>query len=225
MNNCILCGQKITFPISIAFLLSLKPIKHKPMCDKCENQFAKIDPERICQQCGREMESSGVCIDCVKWQSVGNSLINRSVYKYNDAMKEYMHRYKFTGDYNLRKSFATEFCSHIDTKKIIVPIPVSEETMAERRFNQVIGLLEKIEIVEALNINQESKTRQSSLNRKQRLKSSQVFKINDNMKDVIKDKEIIIVDDIYTTGTTMHHAAQVLLENGAKSVRGLTLCR
>lgn len=225
MNKCILCGQKITFQISISFLLSLKPIKYKPLCDKCETQFERINQEIICQQCGREMEVAGICDDCVKWQNVGNKLINRAVYKYNDAMKEYMHRYKFCGDYNLRKSFTDEFCSHIDTKKIIVPIPVSEETLAERGFNQVIGLLAETKIVEALIINQESKTRQSSLNRKQRLKASQVFEINDNMKDVIKDKEIIIVDDIYTTGTTMHHAAHVLLENGAKSVRGLTLCR
>nr|WP_165861000.1 phosphoribosyltransferase [Lactiplantibacillus pentosus] len=41
----------------------------------------------------------------------------------------------------------------------------------------------------------------------------------------ITGQSILIVDDIYTTGRTIRHAASLLLENGAKSVTGLTLAR
>lgn len=45
------------------------------------------------------------------------------------------------------------------------------------------------------------------------------------MIDIVKDKDILLVDDIYTTGSTLRHAATMLLEAGAKSVSSLTLIR
>ncbi|MCK8628907.1 ComF family protein [Apilactobacillus kunkeei] len=108
---------------------------------------------------------------------------------------------------------------------MIVPIPVSIETKMNRGFNQVIGLLGDIEYVDALMVKEKRKVRQSELNRQQRIHNKQVFTINPKHVSEIIDQKILLVDDIYTTGTTIRHAANVLRANGAKQVVGLTLCR
>nr|WP_282570593.1 phosphoribosyltransferase family protein [Apilactobacillus kunkeei] len=74
-------------------------------------------------------------------------------------------------------------------------------------------------------VKEKRKVRQSKLNRQQRIHNKQVFTINPKHVSEIIDQKILLVDDIYTTGTTIRHAANVLRSNGAKQVFGLTLCR
>ncbi|WP_178391598.1 ComF family protein [Apilactobacillus kunkeei] len=171
------------------------------------------------------MDKSGVCIDCQKWRQLGDDFVNESIFQYNDAMKDFMHRYKFVGDYQLRMIFQKEIRKKIRKDLLIVPIPVSSETKINRGFNQVIGLLGDIEYVEALMVKEKRKVRQSELNRQQRIHNKQIFTIDPKNASQIVDQKILLVDDIYTTGTTIRHAASVLRKNGAKQVLGLTLCR
>ncbi|HEY4622489.1 MAG TPA: phosphoribosyltransferase family protein, partial [Solibacillus sp.] len=51
--------------------------------------------------------------------------------------------------------------------------------------------------------------------------TAQLFRVND--PNAIKDKDILLIDDIYTTGTSMQHAKNALLEAGAHTVNGFAL--
>ena len=65
---------------------------------------------------------------------------------------------------------------------------------------------------------------QSLLNRKERKRNVEnVYKIEE--KDKIKNKNIIIFDDIYTTGNTVNELAKILKENGAKNILVLTIAK
>lgn len=225
MDSCLLCNKSMVYDMSLAFLLSFKRLPKRYVCVECMNQFARIDETRICTSCGRQMDKSGICIDCQKWHQLGNHFVNESIFQYNDAMRDFMHRYKFVGDYQLRMIFQKEIRKKIRKDLLIVPIPVSTETKINRGFNQVIGLLGDIEYVDALMVKEKRKVRQSELNRQQRIHNKQVFTINPKHVSEIIDQKILLVDDIYTTGTTIRHAANVLRANGAKQVLGLTLCR
>ncbi|WKN28401.1 ComF family protein [Apilactobacillus kunkeei] len=205
--------------------MSFKSLPKKYVCDDCMNRFVRIDQNTICQGCGRQMNKPCICYDCQKWQRDGQDFINRSIFEYNDAMKDFMHRYKFVGDYQLRMIFQEEIRKNIRKNSMVVPIPVSVETKISRGFNQVVGLLENIEYVDALKVNKSHKIRQSELSRKQRLNNQQVFTINEKSAAKIVNQEVLLVDDIYTTGTTIRHAAEVLMANGVNKVSGLTLCR
>lgn len=225
MDSCLLCNKVMVYDMSLSFLLSFKRLPKRYVCAECMNQFARIDETRICKACGRQMDKSGTCIDCQKWQKLGDVFVNESIFQYNDAMKNFMHRYKFVGDYQLRMIFQKEIRKKIRKDLLVVPIPVSAETQINRGFNQVIGLLGNTEYVDALMVKEKRKVRQSELNRQQRIHNKQVFTINPKHASQIIDQRILLVDDIYTTGTTIRHAAEVLRNNGAKQVLGLTLCR
>lgn len=225
MDSCLLCNKSMVYDMSLAFLLCFKRLPKRYVCADCMNQFARIDETRICTACGRQMDKSGICIDCQKWHQLGDDFVNKAIFQYNDAMKDFMHRYKFVGDYQLRMIFQKEIRKKIRKDLLVVPIPVSAETKINRGFNQVIGFLGDTAYVDALMVKEKRKVRQSELNRQQRIHNKQVFTINPKHASEIIDQKILLVDDIYTTGTTIRHAAEVLRTNCAKQVLGLTLCR
>ncbi|CAI2574935.1 Putative ribose-phosphate pyrophosphokinase [Apilactobacillus kunkeei] len=225
MDSCLLCNKTLGYDISLSFLLSFKSLIKKYVCEECLSRFERIDKTRICEACGRQMDKMGICNDCQKWHRLGDDFVNESIFKYNDAMKDFMHRYKFVGDYQLRMIFQNEIRKKIRKELVVVPIPISSETKKERGFNQVIGLLGDVEYVSALIVNKKHKTRQSTLNRKERIHNQQVFSIDEKAISKIVNQNVLLVDDIYTTGTTIRHAATVLRQNGVQHVFGLTLCR
>ncbi|GHP15172.1 hypothetical protein YK48G_25970 [Lentilactobacillus fungorum] len=112
------------------------------------------------------------------------------------------------------------------TKRLVVPIPVTEATMAIRGFNQVVGLIDNCRFVNALTpVAATKESNQSAKSRADRLLLDQPFKLVSGMEATVKDAKIVIVDDVYTTGTTIRHAARLLYQAGATSVTGITLAR
>ncbi|WP_105957064.1 ComF family protein [Apilactobacillus quenuiae] len=224
-NRCLWCNKTINNELTLSFILSLKKYQDEILCSECLCLFKKIDNNLCCYMCGRNGKFElNKCLDCSRWELMGDTLINHSFFQYNKPMKDYMQKYKFNGDYRLRKIFCKYFEQYLNPDRIIIPIPVSNKTFKQRGFNQVEGFLENIDYLRALLVNEDKKT-QSHLNRKGRISMKQPFKLNDSFKNDIIDKSIIIVDDIYTTGTTIRHAGKLLMENGAKTVQGLTLAR
>ncbi|MCF6515682.1 ComF family protein [Lactobacillus sp. S2-2] len=125
----------------------------------------------------------------------------------------------------MRKVFQNDLVNYLNNKsEILVPIPVSEKAMESRGFNQVIGLIENIEYCECLKA-LNNKKNQSKKNRKERLQTKQPFSIISDQIKLVEGKEVILIDDIYTTGVTLRHATNLLLHNGVKKVRSLTLAR
>ncbi len=128
MSKCLICGCSISDQSTLMQLLMISSDKKK-ICDKCRQQFIKIGSENRCQGCGRQRGQ--YCADCQRWRSLtGFLLANESLYQYNLAMKQYMHDYKFQGDYRLRHVFVEEMSSSVTRRKpdLIIPIPVHERT-------------------------------------------------------------------------------------------------
>lgn len=150
---------------------------------------------------------------------------NDALYEYNDAMHDFFQKYKFNGNFRLRKIFQKEMIEKLkNTSEVIVPIPISKSTLKDRGFNQVIGLIEGIDYFECLEVLKQ-KQEQSKKNRQERLKTKQSFSlVKENLKN-ITGKKVILLDDIYTTGVTLRHAAKILLDAGVKEIRSVTLAR
>ncbi|ERJ77588.1 hypothetical protein HMPREF1557_00704 [Streptococcus sobrinus W1703] len=141
-------------------------------------------------------------------------------------MKQYFSSYKFQGDYLLRKIFSNEIKRALADYKsyTIVPIPLSEESLKKRKFNQVTGFLEdaSISYQRLLEVQGKSKPTQSNKTRKERMQTKQFFQVAN--KEILPER-ILLVDDIYTTGATLLLARQVLYEKGVKTIKTFSLAR
>ncbi|KRK86482.1 amidophosphoribosyltransferase [Levilactobacillus koreensis JCM 16448] len=143
-------------------------------------------------------------------------------------MKAYMQQYKFQGDYALRQVMMEPLKQALAQQDydVLVPIPVNQETWQTRGFNQVTGWLLNQPFQQALLVTADHKDQpQSAKTRQQRLLTQQPFSLAPNAATVLKDRRILLLDDVYTTGRTLRHAAAQIYLGGAKAVTSLTLAR
>lgn len=95
--------------------------------------------------------------------------------------------------------------------------------MHTRGFNQVKGLLGGCTITEVLVHQHKDKLAQSHKSRTERLATPQPFLLKNAAR--VLNERVILVDDIYTTGRTLYHAAVLLKEAGASEVLSISLAR
>ncbi|WP_324782975.1 ComF family protein [Mesobacillus jeotgali] len=150
---------------------------------------------------------------------------NTSLYSYSDFTKEVIAKFKFRGDYVLAKIFTADFLKTLQAFQYdyLVPIPLSEERLYERGFNQSEAIIRVAGLEPAYLLSRVHTEKQSKKSRTERIHLNQVFRV-DSVHD-LRGKKILIVDDIYTTGSTLRHASRLLKENGADKVYSLTLAR
>lgn len=221
MTLCLLCQQSLKNRVLFSDILLLKKEKDG-VCIDCKEQFLLIS-ERHCPTCFKEGEEK-ICSDCLYWQDKGDEVAHESLYRYNQAMADYVSRYKFFGDYLLRSVFAADLQTYFKDKSdyTLVPIPINEQRMAERGFNQVTGMLSTAGLPFQEILQKENTKKQSEKTRQERLELQQPFSIVEK-SDI--PKRVILVDDIYTTGATIQLAKQVLMKNGAKMISSFSLAR
>ncbi|WP_432357489.1 ComF family protein [Sporosarcina sp. UB5] len=198
--NCLLCDQKLAATPSWQSLLAIE--KSSLICEECSKRFERAD-----------IKEEGDPIDQVT-----------SIYTYNEPMRDYLHQYKFLQDVALAGVFANELRSELAKKDaIIVPIPMHPQKKIERTFAHVEELLRAARIpFEDLLIKTNTEV-MGEKTREERLAMRPLFAIKPGSD--IRNTTYILVDDIYTTGTTLRHAATVLKAAGARRVEAVTLIR
>lgn len=141
-----------------------------------------------------------------------------------------MSRYKFMGDYRLGLVFQKEMRQMIRRLvkerqiDLVIPIPVSKKRLLQRVSDQVEPWLVR-SAKAVLEVANHNKVDQSRLDRAKRLKTPQPFAIADNQAALVVGTKILVVDDIYTTGWTLYHAADCLYQAGACFVSSASLAR
>lgn len=270
---CLYCFQPITpnYTWQTLFLAQL----NRQICSKCEQQLERIT-EPTCRICHRPKTETNqqffkddLCLDCIRWEDSaewqGTLTKNTSIYIYNDFMAELIAKFKYRGDYALAKIFAEDLQNVLRnmTYDVIVPIPLSEERLYERGFNQAEALLKEAGIKPDHLLQRTHTEKQSKKSREERIHLPQVFTLSqaktstntpetpqtnhaktnpttrnptktqqenqssqtEQPANPIKNKHILLVDDIYTTGSTLRHAAKILKQAGAKSIQSITIAR
>lgn len=114
---------------------------------------------------------------------------------------------------------------------LIIPVPLHSRRYVERGFNQaeliaraLSGIL-KVDLVCALCRNRHTK-QQARLDKVGRLKNVEsAFVLDEKFKGVIRNKKVLIVDDVYTTGATIGECAKVLKNYGATEIVGFSIAR
>ena len=145
-----------------------------------------------------------------------------ALYQYNDVMKDYLHQFKFLQDVALAKVFRQELYARLRKEKaMILPIPMHPLKQQERTFSHTEELLKAAFIPYIQLLEKTTTETQSSKNREQRIHVAPLFRVK--VGSQVKHKDYLLFDDIKTTGTTIQHAADVLMQAGAKNVQYFTL--
>ena len=178
-----------------------------------------------CSRCFGKFERSETTIDFTDFLSTpyeGAVDSVCSLYAYNEAMKEYLHQYKFSQDVALAKVFAGKLQQVFHAKEgIVVPIPMHPEKLVQRTFAQVDELLNAAQITYQHLLVKTKTEIQSKKTKKERLQTTNLFEAI----QTIEPTNYIIFDDIYTTGATIHQVAKILKDAGAKRVDAITLIK
>ncbi|MCM3360950.1 MULTISPECIES: ComF family protein [Bacillaceae] len=228
---CVICLTPVTPDFNWTYLLSKEPECY--LCIGCKEKLQVIMGE-TCQICGRPLDlleavhvEEGVCHDCCRWNEStewkGILEANQSLFLYNDFLKETIARFKYRGDFRIAASFVSFLPKDFAKNKVVVPIPLSEERLYERGFNQVEAVLFYAKVPYLNCMVRLHSEKQSKKTRKERLQIENIFKLE--QKESIMAQDILLVDDIYTTGSTLRNAAKVLKEAGAKSITSFTIAR
>ncbi|MEC1523422.1 ComF family protein [Neobacillus niacini] len=231
--QCLICHEMIQPEMGWKAIFSVE--KELILCSTCERKFEMIEGEQ-CKLCSRPFQflderfrHGEICHDCKRWEEdddwKGYLDSNHSIYLYNDFFKEVMAAFKFRGDYVLALIFAEKIKDYYTKIQpdLVVPIPLSNERLYERGFNQAAALLIESGLTPNISLTRIHSEKQSKKSRSERIHIPQVFEVVEQIELI--GKHILLVDDIYTTGSTLRHAAKLLKESGAKRVQSLTLAR
>ncbi|MFS8651330.1 MAG: ComF family protein [Caldibacillus sp.] len=238
---CLYCQKEIR-PLITWESLFLGP-EEPLLCEPCTAKLERIEG-KTCRICGRpfskiddSFKKGDICLDCYRWEENaawrGVLTRNISLYMYNDFIKDVLARYKYRGDYELVRIFVPEFNRTIARIEydLLVPIPLSSERLYERGFNQTEALIQEAGRVAHPLLKRIHSEKQAKKSRSERIQSPNVFTLNDTEEEAkaaisdIEGKTILLIDDIYTTGTTLRQAATVLRQAGAEKVLSLTIAR
>jgi ComF family protein len=183
-----------------------------------------------------------VCGECARHPKKFQVARASGVYK--SGLIEIVHQFKYKGKIQLAKPLGallfTECLHHWkkDAFDLILPVPLHKKRFRQRGFNQAYLLVNDWDnlsrerrlrpwraAVETNVLVRSKKTApQTGLNRADRLQNiKNAFKVH--RPDIVKNKRVLLVDDVYTTGATVNECARVLVKNGAKRVDVLTLAR
>lgn len=222
--RCLNCHAVINEEATLISLFK----KSEPLCLACRKSLLFKIPGGRCGRCHQTTpEDIEICGDCRVLIDLYPQ-INKiySMTDYNDEMKMLMHRYKFVKDYALSEVLAMLCDFNFKPYDFIVPIPISKARLKERSYNQTTAVLTALGVETAELLMTKKVKRQSELTKAERLNSNNSFSLAEGVSESdFAGMNIVIVDDIYTTGITIHQAAEVIGKLNIQNIDVLTFSK
>ncbi|MFA5197294.1 MAG: ComF family protein [Patescibacteria group bacterium] len=205
----------------------------EPLCSQCFGLISK-NKTQLCPVCKKLSENGKTCPNCRQRTSLTGVMIfgdHEGLLK--DAIWQYKYNFVKGMSEPLVRLLSEKFGVFIKKKQfVITSVPISKNRLNWRGFNQsellAAGLSTSLSLEYKNLLVKTGKIKpQVGLTRKERIKNLKGkielgSKINPKE---LKSKRIIIVDDVYTTGTTLEECAKTLRNNGAREVWGIVLSR
>ncbi len=237
------------FPSECRFCSApLTNISRLPVCVDCQSKIMPLQGQR-CSICAQPLpqgmphqQSRGTCFEC----SRDLPLFERAVAfgGYEHELREMVHLLKyqhvrpaaeFLGA--LVAEAATEILPVMSDRVLVVPVPLYKAKLRERGFNQAEMLAlettrrltkivptKKFELRTSLLFRKRATESQVGMTREQRKTNLRgAFTVPN--KNAVKDREILLIDDVLTTGATVGECARVLRRAGAAQVWVATVAR
>ena len=184
-------------------------------------------------RCGKPLirHSSEYCRDCSRTEHQFDR--GRALYVYNDDVRESITRFKYHNRREYACFYGRDIAERLDRfiseyrPDHLVPIPISEEKLKSRGYNQAELIAEAVSdhtgipLAAGLVRRVRNTPPMKELTRAERMKNlNGAFKIDAHG---VKCRNVMIIDDIYTTGSTIDAVAAVLKKAGAERICFITL--
>ena len=225
---------------------TMRQIRTVPIVSKILNL---IYPQ-ICGMCGK-INKNSLCKKCeieLKKQ-VENQIINNGeeiqdkyfnelmyIFKYEGQIRKLILDYKFNEKSYLYLTFVNfllknkKIFENIKNYDTIIPVPISKKRKKTRGYNQSLLIARKIakltdlELMNNCLVKTKNIIEQSKLNKEDRTQNIQgVYKLKN--KQLIENKNILLIDDIYTTGSTVNECSKILKQGNPKKIGILVLAK
>jgi ComF family protein len=201
-----------------------------------------VDPFRgiLCARCGYGFPSPNIhsarplCGGCRR--SLFLFDFARAYSSFEEPLKEIIHQFKYRSHPSLARPLARLLLSVYRSNlaelssDLIIPVPLHKLRERERGFNQAFELsrqfsrLTCIPLPTGLLVRTKPTKVQAGLSRRQRrLNLRGAFEVS--RSGMIRDKTLLLIDDVFTTGATLNECAKILKDHGARRINVLTLAR
>lgn len=202
------------------------------VCRDCFYRYLNVSAVQRCHVCGRECRVGLVHLECQETTFLDGVLF---VSVYTKLLQDLIHRGKYSDEFSIFSDLGlimSQYIANYDFKNcILVPVPMYWKKKNERGFNQAEILCRTISkkggipSCNVLKRIKDTKT-QVGLTKESRINNVRgAFSINDKDFKRMNSQCVILVDDVFTTGSTLEQCAQLLKENGASKVYGFTFAK
>jgi len=220
--------NEVIFPSNIKCLLCGRDLPEKQdieFCPICVKKLEKISEDKCCKVCGAVLHSSNICLNCKKRKREFD--MARSVYVYQDDIQKLIVGMKYNNkpyiSRTLGKVLANKFKELNWKVDVVIPVPLTKKRYKSRGYNQAELLAKEFVAWNKLDLSTDilykvkDTKQQAKLHFQERQNNlKKTFKIINS--DAIKDKNILLIDDVFTTGATANACSLSLKEAGANKV-------
>ncbi|MFC1990609.1 double zinc ribbon domain-containing protein [Chloroflexota bacterium] len=213
-KRCIGCGKEGDF-----------------ICPSCRQSLPRIMPP-ICPKCGRPQPSGILCPGCVRWQTEIDGI--RSPFIFDGVMRQTIHQLKYQNLRALSALLAQMMWDYLVANpvpaEVLVPVPLHPKRLRERGYNQSslvareMGKFLNLTVIDDCLIRQRHaipQARTSSVEER-RSNIAGAFICVDRR---LRGKQVLLIDDVSTSGATLDACAAAAKATGAASVWGLVIAR
>lgn len=196
-----------------------------------------ICKENLCNECEEKIQPKLLCnID--NYENDNTKYFSKHLYLFKyDEIRNKILDYKFNDKAYLYKTFSKiiikneKICGFLKKYDIIIPVPIHKKRMKVRGYNQsdliVKEIAKKIDDIRLENnvlLKVQNTKPQSTLNKLERNENAKNAYMVKNV-DKVKNKSILLFDDIFTTGNTVNECSRLLKLSGAKDIGIITLAK
>jgi len=219
----------LLFPLACILCKSLvRERRWGPVCPACWSRMKRIE-RPFCPQCGMPAPFiEGLCGACRTGERAFD--FARSALVFNDPFREVIHHLKYSDRVSLARPLGKLICDCLEQEPfhghVVLPVPLHRKRERRRGYNQAVLIAESLRklnrtIDTSILLRRKNTPSQTGLSRSQRtLNLAGAFEVRGRVPECV-----VVVDDVFTTGSTLHEIARTLKRHGAKRVEVLTVAR
>jgi len=201
------------------------------ICPECLKKLPRLLPP-LCPQCGKPQASGIVCPDCRRRQTEIDGI--SSPFMFDEAIRKAIYELKYRNLKAISSCLAELLADHIRSNQLdgeaLAYVPLHPRRLRERGYNQSRLLARELSKRIDLPVVEDSLIRIKQVQPQVRARDVQERRRNVADAFVCRDekvngKQLILIDDVCTSGATLESCAVALKSKGVASVWGLTLAR